>query len=188
MYVTTKLALKTILLTGQRPGEVVNMKWDDLDLKSQIWNNRFTKTKKDEDEEPLQVPLIRLAREVIEKARAYSDKSAYVFKSTHRKSPVTRAGMGRAVKRYWPKMKEIEKSFTPHDLRRTLRTRLAELGVDNIIAERVLGHRLQGMLAVYNQYPYEQEKREALEKWEAKLRLIIGLDASKNKVIPFKRR
>jgi len=53
----------------------------------------------------------------------------------------------------------IKEKFTPHDLRRTLRTRLAEIGVDEIIAERVLGHKLQGMMAIYNQYPYDSEKR-----------------------------
>jgi len=60
----------------------------------------------------------------------------------------------------------IKEKFTPHDLRRTLRTRLAELGVNDIVAERVLGHKLQGMMAIYNQHAYDVEKRQALDIWE----------------------
>jgi len=188
IYNATKLALKMILLTGQRPGEVVGMKWEDLDLKARIWNNRVTKTRKDEEEEPNRVPLTRLAIEVVEQARAHSGKSAFVFRSSHRNGPITRAALGRALIRHWEEIEGIEKPFTPHDLRRTLRSRLAELGIDNIIAERILGHKLQGMLAVYNQHPYDQEMRHALEAWEIRLRLIVGLDIPNAKVIPLKRK
>jgi len=188
LYVVTKLALKMILLTGQRPGEVVNMRWKDLDLKARIWNNKATKTRKDDDdEEPVRVPLTRLALEVIRNARAYSGRSAYVFRSSHKRGPMTRAALSRALRRHWQEIEGIEKTFSPHDLRRTMRTRLAELGVDNVIAERVLGHKLQGILAVYNQYPYDKEKRQALEKWEIHLRLIVGLDLPNTKVVPLRR-
>ncbi len=74
----------------------------------------------------------------------------------------------------------INEHFTPQDLRRTLRTRLAEQGVSDIIAERILGHKLQGLLAVYNRYDYEKEKRQALALWEQRLSEILGL-TEKNK-------
>ena len=57
-----------------------------------------------------------------------------------------------------------------------MRTRLAELGIDDIVAEKVIGHSLQGMAAVYNQHGYDKEKRSALEAWERRLRSIVGLD------------
>jgi integrase len=44
----------------------------------------------------------------------------------------------------------ITPAFTPHDLRRTVTTRLKELGVLPHIVEKIVGHRLQGVMAVYN--------------------------------------
>jgi integrase len=52
-----------------------------------------------------------------------------------------------------------------HDLRRTLRTGLAELGVNFEVAERVLNHAMPGLQAVYNRHNYLAEKRAALTLW-----------------------
>jgi integrase len=52
-----------------------------------------------------------------------------------------------------------------HDLRRTLRTGLAELGVSFEVAERVLNHAMPGLQAVYNRHNYMAEKRTALALW-----------------------
>lgn len=182
LYAVTKLAIKMILLTGQRPGEVAGMTWDELD--GGCWTVPAARMK---GKEAHRLPLTGLALEVIEAARAYSNGSPYVFKSTHKDGvPVTPGALSRAVLRHFKEM-GIVIAFTPHDLRRTLRTRLAELGVSDIVAELTLGHKLQGVLGVYNRHPYDKEKREALEKWEGKLRQIVGLDVPEvAKVIPIK--
>jgi integrase len=52
-----------------------------------------------------------------------------------------------------------------HDLRRTLRTGLAELAVSFEVAERVLNHAMPGLQAVYNRHNYAAEKRNALALW-----------------------
>jgi integrase len=84
--------------------------------------------------------------------------------------------------------KENAERFTPHDLRRTVRTRLAALGISDVVAERVLGHKLQGILAVYNRYDYDQEKRQALEAWERALMHILGMETGEiDNVLPFRR-
>ena len=62
-----------------------------------------------------------------------------------------------------------------HDLRRTLRTRLASLRVPDVIAEAVLGHGKRGLQRVYDQHSYEREIREALTLWASKLRDIVEL-------------
>jgi integrase len=55
--------------------------------------------------------------------------------------------------------------WTPHDLRRTMRTGLARLGVSHEVAELCLGHRLGGVAGVYNLYQYAGEQRAALALW-----------------------
>jgi hypothetical protein len=46
---------------------------------------------------------------------------------------------------------------------------MARLGVDAIVVERVLGHRIGGIKAVYNRYRYLDEKRAALTLWTQEL-------------------
>ena len=167
--------MKMILLTGQRPGEVAGMVWEEIDEESGIgavWNIPGSRVKNKESQ---RVPLCSMALEIIGQARIYSGDSDFVFRSSYKpEQAISRQALTRSVSRHWSEM-GIEEAFTPHDLRRTLRTKLAERGVSDIVAERVLGHKLQGMLAIYNRYEYDVEKRQALSKWETRLKEILGL-------------
>lgn len=73
--------------------------------------------------------------------------------------------------------------FTPHDLRRTVATRMAELGIMEEIIDRVLNHSRRGIIRVYNHYAYDREIQGALEVWERKLTGIINGKGA-GKVIP----
>jgi integrase len=66
------------------------------------------------------------------------------------------------------------RAFVIHDLRRTVRTRLAKLKVDFITSELILGHALTGIHAVYDVHKYEDEKRAALQAWADHLQGIVG--------------
>jgi len=192
----TKLALKAILLTGQRPGEVASMRRNDI--KDNIWIVPAEDRKNGEEN---QIPILPMMAEILEQAKKYSYNSQYVFTSPmsplyiHKKKdkakpkdedlPLNRLALSRALQRHIPEM-EITEQFTPHDLRRTLRTRLAEIGVSDIVAERVLGHKLQGIMAVYNRHSYDTEKRQALAAWEKRLSEILGITEKKSNVLPFK--
>ncbi len=177
IYRQTKLALKMILLTGQRPGEVVGMRFDELDNMGN-WNIPGTRMK---NKEAQALPLPPLAHEIIESARQLSD-GEYVFQSSQSDGPLFRNALARAVKRHHKQMGIID-PFTPHDLRRTVRTKLAEIGVDDIVAEKVMSHKLQGVLGVYNRHPYLDEKRLALSRWEAHLKQITGMSEIHRNVI-----
>jgi integrase len=73
------------------------------------------------------------------------------------------------------------KHWTPHDIRRTFRTRLAALKVSMDVAEALLGHvgHRNQIERTYNRYDYWPEKRRALTMWEANLRAIIDGTAEK---------
>ena len=168
--IAARLVLKMILLTGQRPGEVSGMTWDEID--ADLWTIPAERMK---GREPHTVPLCPMALAVLDQARVYLSGSPFVFQSDKKPgSPIIRQSVTRAVKDNLEKFGT--EPFTPHDLRRTLRTMLAKLKVDEIVAEKVLGHKLAGMLAVYNRHPYEKEKRQALTRWENELAKIIGED------------
>jgi integrase len=178
IYRLSKLALKTILLTGQRPGEVAKMRWEQID--GEFWIIQAEDRKNNETN---RIPILPMVADIIETAKIYSSDSEFVFRSSHNKKlPVTVGALANAIRRHRSEI-GVDENFTPHDLRRTLRTQLAELGITDIVVERVLGHKLPGVLGIYNRYSYDVEKRQALARWEQRLCEILGLSESVSNVI-----
>jgi integrase len=56
-----------------------------------------------------------------------------------------------------------------HDMRRTLSTRLSEERIMPQVTEKMLGHRMAGVMAIYNLHDWTNEQREAYELWDKKL-------------------
>ena len=70
--------------------------------------------------------------------------------------------------------------WTIHDLRRTMSTNMAMLGVPQPVTEALLNHKtgvVSGVAAIYNVYSYADEKREALDAWSQH---VMKLVRSKN--------
>jgi integrase len=74
--------------------------------------------------------------------------------------------------------------FTLHDLRRTMRTHLAALGIRSEVAERCLGHHLRGVEGVYNTHDYFQERRAPLEVWT---NLLLDMESAVSKATPIRK-
>jgi integrase len=62
-------------------------------------------------------------------------------------------------------LKRLGVDFTPHDLRRTFATRLGDLGVMPHVVEKLLGHKMEGVMAVYNRAEFWQERTDAMKLW-----------------------
>jgi hypothetical protein len=60
-----------------------------------------------------------------------------------------------------------------HDIRRTMRTGLSALPIPDLVRELVIAHTKPGLHKVYDQHAYLDKKRDALERWDARLRDII---------------
>jgi len=60
-----------------------------------------------------------------------------------------------------------------HDLRRTMRTHLSALPVQDLVRELVIGHSKPGVHKVYDQHAYQDENRRCLKLWGARLMSII---------------
>ena len=68
--------------------------------------------------------------------------------------------------------------FTVHDLRRTMRTGLAKLGVSRDMAERTIGHLVGSTIErTYDVHEYEKERRDALEKWSTHVAAVLAAPA-----------
>ena len=99
----------------------------------------------------------------------------HLFSTSLGQKPVT--GFAKAKLRLDKLMtQELGKAPVPfrlHDIRRTVRTRLAGLRIADEVAEMIIGHGRKGIQRVYDQHSYEVEMREALELWAARLRDIV---------------
>ena len=166
-------ALKLRLLTGQRGGEVHRMTWADVDLDAAVWTIPATDAKNGHAH---RVPLTDHALGILNARRETAD-GPRVFTSLYHQRKDLRA------------MAAIHNgAYRWHDLRRTVATRLAALGVAEGTISRVLGHAQRGVTAtVYNQHSYDAEKRRALDRWARALHTILDHGGEGATVVPIGR-
>jgi integrase len=129
------------------------MSWSELDLDAGLWRLPAERNKSGR---AFEIPL---TPPVIETLRALPRIGPMVF-ALDGKRPMTLHQLIERVRRDAGLL-----DVRLHDLRRTLRTGLAELGVNFEVAERVLNHAMPGLQAVYNRHNYLAEKRRALTLW-----------------------
>lgn len=156
---TIKNVLRLTLWTGCRTGEVCNMAWKDVDLEKGTIHLRETKT-----EIERYVQLSDQAIDFLKVLRLTSDK--YLFPSQATKKPIQQKYLTENSWRLRESGQMLDMPhWTPHDLRRTVRTGLSRLQCPNEVAEAVLGHTRGGVEGIYNLYKYDAECRKWLQVW-----------------------
>ena len=172
--------VRLLMLTGQRRDEIAGARWSEVDFERAVLELPAGRVKVDDRHV---VPLTPAVVEILEGLPRFA-AGDYLFSG---QTAATRfSGFSKARRRLNELIGEIE-PFTLHDLRRTTRTRLSELGVTPFIAELVIGHTQKGVHAVYDLYRYHDEKQAALLKWEAKLLSIVAPEPAPN-VVPMSAR
>jgi integrase len=180
---------KVRLLTAQRGGEVLRMKWADLDLDAKRWTIPASDSK---NGKPHVVPLTDTVVEILtaqprRPAKDDTPGSVYVFGGggetdvlpAHR---IARAGADLAS--------TLGFEMRSHDLRRTAATLMVRAGVLREHVSRVLNHTPSGPVStrVYDRHSYDPEKRVALETLE---RVVLGIlkkkAGTKADVLPMRR-
>lgn len=162
---------RMFFLTGQRRSEVATMSLGELD--GSLWTIPRAKVKKDR---PHTVPLSRTAEATLDRLaeRPRFDDGEYVFTTTGGRSPSSNF---HKVKRELDALSGVT-GWTIHDIRRTVRSKLAQLGVPREVARKVLNHEDGKVDRIYNRHEYLAEKGEALERWE-KMLLSLGTERAK---------
>ena len=94
MSPTIRLALRFLLLTAQRSGEVMNMRWDEIELRSGWWTIPAAKAK---NKRSHRVPLSPQALAVLEQARALAPDAQLPFGSPRGDRPMVVTAVSRAV-------------------------------------------------------------------------------------------
>jgi integrase len=176
----TRLALKLLLLTGQRRGQLTNAQWAHFDLDRQLWTIPIELQKSEgRGEEPTRphvVPLSVPAMNLVSELHSITGTSRWVLPSQHRKLKPQRPYSERALTR--AVAKNIRHfglpHWTPHDLRRTAITGMSKLGVIRLHIKKAVGHKIaKDMTEVYDQYDFLKEKRAALDAWSEQVLAIV---------------
>ena len=172
----TNRAVKTVLATGQRPGEVASMHWDEIE--GEWWTIPAEKTKNGKVH---RVFLNKIALELIGETKT----KGFVFPSKNRTDqPIHQKSFSHALrgKLKMDIFKDVE-YFTAHDLRRTATTHMSELGHGANVG-KVLNHTDQSITATtYDRYSYDKEKKAALSAWGRRLEGLIRPVKKRGKVI-----
>lgn len=192
----SRLALKLILVTGQRPGEICGASRSELDLAAMIWTipSRRAKNKRLHA-----VPLSDLAVDLFKQASEISadDKSDFVFSSRPRDgvglgrtTPMQAHALSHAMRGALDELGLIDNPASPHDLRRTAASHMARLGFTDSIVSKVLNHSLEQKRSitarVYIQHDFLTEKKLALDVWAAELLRIVNGHGVESNVIELK--
>ena len=161
--------VRTLLLTGQRRGEVAGMTW--AEVHDEAWvipaqRGEVQGHKTGDQVGDQVVPLTGAALDLLGTPR----KDGYVFSTTNGREAF--AGFSKAKSALDVEIAKLRKAdgraamahWTHHDLRRTARSLMSRAGVPAEIAERVLGHVISGIRGVYDRYEYLAEKRDGLER------------------------
>ena len=200
-----RLALKFLLVTGQRKNEVIGAEWSEFDLKNKWWTIPAEKSK---NKLTHRVPLTSTAMEILNELKKITGQYQFVFASPvghTKRNPERKAGMfpilGSAVDRALRNnqinnLKTKQKNifnldhFTPHDLRRTTASMMTKSGVDRLVLKKILNHADREVTAIYDIYEDDKEKQVAMRTWDRELKQILTSQkrTESKKVLPGKRK
>lgn len=170
---STKLALRFLLLVPARKGELISAKWSDVDFVAKTWDIPEHASK---NGTPLRHKLPDQAMAVLRELKQLAMDSQWLLPSSRGlgRAHVSSSTMNSAIRG----VTGLPQGVVIHDLRRTVRTHLSELGVSSDVAELCLNHRPNGVKGVYDRSELIEQRYAALQKWESYLQTLLhGGDA-----------
>lgn len=169
--------VRMCLLTAQRSRKVAAMKWTDLE--DGVWMVPKEPREKDTGG-ALALPEAALA---IIAAQPRLASNPHVFAARGGDGPFRGFGSGKAA--LDAKLPEGTPNWTVHDLRRTARSLMSRDGISGEHAERVMGHAIGGVEAIYDRHSYRDEKADALRRLASLIDAIVRPHSAD--VVPMRR-
>ncbi|ENG6164705.1 tyrosine-type recombinase/integrase [Vibrio vulnificus] len=166
-YQTRQVLRLCFYLGGQRPHEVVTIKWSEVNFEQRyvLVREEYQKVKR-----PHVVPLVDSAIKILQDVQAHNhDDSPFVFyKKTNYLEHMPTNTIAQALLTY--KKRTDIRQFVARDFRRTVKTLGGEAGISKEYRDRIQGHAISDVSGKhYDMYEYLNEKRQGLEIWEEAL-------------------
>jgi integrase len=181
--------VRLLVLTGQRRMEIGGLRWSEIDFAARVINLPASRTKNGRAH---QVPLSEPALAILAARRAmhciirdpsisangngHAAADGLVFGTTGQRGYNGWSDGKLALDRRLPAMPP----FVIHDLRRSVASGMARLGVNLPVIERLLNHvsgSFAGIVGVYQRHDFANEKREALDAWAKHLAEVVAVPA-----------
>jgi len=164
------IAVKIQLATCVRLGELAKAEWAHVDFDRAEW---FVPDQNSKTGRGFTIPLPPAVVGWFRELEPFACGSRFVLPARQVRRTRNHGGevhfeqraMNAMLHKLCEKLGDKVRRFTPHDLRSTARSHLAALGVNILVAERCLNHSLGGLIAIYDQHDYMNERRAALELW-----------------------
>ena len=157
-------AFRLMLVTAQRRGEVLSMRWQDVD--GSWWTI------------PAELAKNGLAHRVPLSRQALAN-GPWVFPSPTTDRPIENPQ--KAAERLRERSKVADLRL--HDLRRTAASLMTGMGISRLTVKKILNHAERDVTAVYDRHSYDPEKRSALEAWGRRLEAIVSGEAQAAQVV-----
>jgi integrase len=169
-------AVKLLLLTGQRRGEILGMKRSEIS--GDVWTLAPARTKNKQRHE---VPLSAQALAILDEIPVINEDFVFTSSATHRLGNMSRA------KAALDAQMQPKEPWVTHDLRRTVASGMAALGIKLPVIEKVLNHKsgsFRGIISVYQRHEYAPEKRHALQTWADHVDRLVSGKVENQVVVP----
>ena len=164
----TRAALILAALVFQRPGELRQAEWAEIDLDAALWTIPASRMKRSKagkaDGPPHIVPLATQAVKALRELQPLTGRGRYVFPSLRTgERPMSDNAVLSALRR----MGYAKDEMSGHGFRAMARTMLSErLGVDEKVIEAQLAHSVSDSLGrAYNRTQYIEQRRTMMQTW-----------------------
>lgn len=167
------LALRLLLATCVRGSELVQAKWEDVDLDNLTWYVPKGNTKM---RKGFYVPIAPTAAEWFKELRALAGDSPFVLparNSMRAGTHINARTLWAAITRAFDTGRFSVRKFTPHDTRSTAKGHMMNMGIPDYVSELALNHVVQGMQAIYDVRTEIPEKRDAMNRWASYLETLM---------------
>jgi len=171
--------IKLLILTGTRRAEIGGMRWNEFDPDG-TWTLPKERSKNHRE---LKLPLPAVAWDIINAVPHLANRDQLF--GTHAAEGYTDWGGGKRALDH--RLGATVEPFVIHDIRRTVATKMADLGVQPHIIETILNHRgghKRGPAGIYNRSSYDREVRAALALWADHIRTLVEGGERKILVLP----
>jgi integrase len=155
-----------LALTGQRREEVAQLTWNELDQDSKSWRIPAERSKNGK------AHIVHVSEPAWAVIAGCERTSDYVF-ATSGSKPFQSFGK---AKRTLDELCGI-RGWRLHDLRRTIVSGMARMGVPPHVADKILNHQsgtISGVAAVYQRHEFLAERKAALDNWSAHVVTIVA--------------